>query len=368
MNTPDKPRNTVRRRSLPARVARSSSVENAARAAALLVLLAGMAIIGWGFFSSAASFSRLLRAAFAPSGAAAEVGPPPSLQALGQPAAASAGEDRGAANLPPDTDAVGFAPLHVPAEGVPASAPALDPSAQERAYPAPAGAPQAGQGAPILPVPLPYPVALPLVVQQEVAAPQEVAAAQAAAAPQEVAAPQEAAAAQDVAAQEVAAPQEVAAQEIAGAVPERIRIPRVGLDAPVTLAPLATIEIGGQTYTQWLAPYSFAAGWQEGTALAGAPGNTVLNGHHNIYGEVFGRLHELTQGDAVEVDSGGRTLHYTVRQVMILEERGLPMQQRLENARWVLPSQDARLTLVTCWPPESNTHRLIVVAAPADDK
>jgi sortase A len=49
---------------------------------------------------------------------------------------------------------------------------------------------------------------------------------------------------------------------------------------------------------------------------------------------------------------------------MKLKERDAGIAQRQENARWVLPSTDERLTLVTCWPPASNTYRLIVVAVP----
>jgi len=36
----------------------------------------------------------------------------------------------------------------------------------------------------------------------------------------------------------------------------------------------------------------------------------------------------------------------------------------LQNARWIMASSDERLTLVTCWPAYSNTHRLILVAKP----
>ncbi|HOG80388.1 MAG TPA: sortase, partial [Anaerolineaceae bacterium] len=49
---------------------------------------------------------------------------------------------------------------------------------------------------------------------------------------------------------------------------------------------------------------------------------------------------------------------------MILPERNQPVEQRIENARWIEPSVDTRLTLITCWPYESNTHRLVVVARP----
>ncbi len=55
---------------------------------------------------------------------------------------------------------------------------------------------------------------------------------------------------------------------------------------------------------------------------------------------------------------------YQVTERLILPERDQPVEVRLENARWIGPSEDERLTLITCWPEDSNTHRLIVVAEP----
>jgi LPXTG-site transpeptidase (sortase) family protein len=49
---------------------------------------------------------------------------------------------------------------------------------------------------------------------------------------------------------------------------------------------------------------------------------------------------------------------------VIFPERFARLEQRVENARWILPSEDERLTLITCWPYESNTHRLVLVAKP----
>ena len=49
---------------------------------------------------------------------------------------------------------------------------------------------------------------------------------------------------------------------------------------------------------------------------------------------------------------------------MILPEAGATLEQRLENSRWIGQSDDTRLTLITCWPAESNTHRLVIVAVP----
>jgi LPXTG-site transpeptidase (sortase) family protein len=49
-----------------------------------------------------------------------------------------------------------------------------------------------------------------------------------------------------------------------------------------------------------------------------------------------------------------------------LREAGESSKTRMENASWIGESNDERLTLVTCWPYESNTHRLIVVARPVN--
>ncbi len=51
--------------------------------------------------------------------------------------------------------------------------------------------------------------------------------------------------------------------------------------------------------------------------------------------------------------------------IHILPEKGQPPEVRRRNLAWILPTREERLTLVTFWPPENNTHRLIVVARPA---
>jgi LPXTG-site transpeptidase (sortase) family protein len=151
-----------------------------------------------------------------------------------------------------------------------------------------------------------------------------------------------------------------------GLPPERIVIPAIDLDAPIEPAKTRLIQYYGKLYEQWVAPNGFAAGWHGNSSMVGVAGNTVLNGHHNVNGEVFGRLVELEEGDIIEVYSGNELFVYEVRLKMILKELGEPIEVRYQNARWILPSLDERLTLVTCWPKTGNTHRLIIVAFPTD--
>ena len=148
--------------------------------------------------------------------------------------------------------------------------------------------------------------------------------------------------------------------------PDRLVIPAIKLDAPVILANLKEIVYEGQTYQQWVPPDYFAAGLISSSASLGVAGNTVFIGHHNVDGEVFGHLVDLQVGDAILVYSGGKEFAYIIVLKMILPERNQPIEVRLENAKWIAPSDDERLTLVTCWPYESNTHRLIIVAMPVN--
>jgi len=147
-------------------------------------------------------------------------------------------------------------------------------------------------------------------------------------------------------------------------IPTRIEIPVIGLVAPIVPSEPAEVKIGFETFEQYKAPDKFAVGWHTTSALLGQIGNTVFNGHHNIFGKVFENLNKVVPGDEIIVYGGLVQYTYTVVNVMILPERNVDMATRLENARWILPSQDERLTLITCWPANSNTHRLIVVAQP----
>jgi sortase A len=147
--------------------------------------------------------------------------------------------------------------------------------------------------------------------------------------------------------------------------PERLLIPSIELDVLVEPVGWFTIQLDGALYGQWQVPDHFAAGWHLTSAGLGERGNTVLNGHHNVYGQVFRRLEEVRPGDELTLIGGQREYAYTVEERTILAERGEPIEARLRNADWVMPTDDERVTLITCWPYTSNTHRLVLVARPA---
>ena len=146
--------------------------------------------------------------------------------------------------------------------------------------------------------------------------------------------------------------------------PQRIEIPAIRVDAAVTAVGLQAIQQNGQTYYQWQVPNTNKAGWHNSSALLGQRGNTVLNGHHNIFGEVFRDIVDLQKGDEILVYDKSRVFHYRVTSVEILAEHGASMAVRLANAKWIEPTEDERLTLITCWPYTDNSHRVVVVAEP----
>lgn len=147
-------------------------------------------------------------------------------------------------------------------------------------------------------------------------------------------------------------------------VPVRILIPSIDLDAPVIPAPVNFEKLAGKEFLQWYVPDQFASGWHTTSAMLGETGNTVLNGHHNAFGEVFISLVDVTEGDIIWVESAQSRFKYQITNKMILPEKYEQLDVRMNNAQWILPSIDERLTLITCWPYETNTHRLIVVARP----
>lgn len=144
--------------------------------------------------------------------------------------------------------------------------------------------------------------------------------------------------------------------------PDRLLIPAIELDTPVVeLGWSASTDPDGRVFSQWdVAEY--AAGWHKNSAPLGLNGNVVMSGHNNILGSVFRELDQLREGDIATVTSGDIEYDYTISAVMIVPDKTATTEQRKENAKWIGTFEDDRLTLVSCWPRDDNTHRIIVVA------
>ena len=146
--------------------------------------------------------------------------------------------------------------------------------------------------------------------------------------------------------------------------PVRLIIPVINLDVPIVAMGWSVVDNGSQQVSEWDVPNWRAAGWLNSSALVGERGNTVLEGHQDIDGRVFENLDQLKEGDEIQVQAGSETHKYVVAARTIVPEKNQPPEVRRENARWIARSDDERVTLVTCWPRNDNTHRLILVALP----
>jgi LPXTG-site transpeptidase (sortase) family protein len=150
----------------------------------------------------------------------------------------------------------------------------------------------------------------------------------------------------------------------AAALPTHLVINSVGIDSDIIPVGWSIIQKDGFEYSIWQVA-DYAVGWHKTSVPLGQPGNTVMAGHHNVNGEVFRDLVNVEVGDAVTIYSGNQKFEYVVELKTIVKEKGEPVSVRKENAKWISPTDDERVTFVTCWPYTSNTHRVIVVARPA---
>ncbi len=146
--------------------------------------------------------------------------------------------------------------------------------------------------------------------------------------------------------------------------PTRIRIPAIGVDAAIVPIGWHTVTVDGVTAPMWEVPPPQVGGWHETSAPLGAPGNTVINGHNWPEDAVFHDLYRLRPGERVVLYSGETEFLYRVEAVRLLPEAGQPLEVRQANARAIQPTDDERVTLVTCHPYGSLRYRLIVIARP----
>ena len=154
------------------------------------------------------------------------------------------------------------------------------------------------------------------------------------------------------------------AAEPATSTPTRLIIPAIGLDSQVIPVGINLVQENGKTYGIWQVATN-EVGWHNLSAALGLAGNTVMAGHSDIYAKVFRNLKDIELGDEIIAVAAhtGQTYRYIVTQKFLVREAGVSEETRLKNAQWILPTQDERLTLVTC-AKAGSTHRLIVIARP----
>ncbi len=141
-----------------------------------------------------------------------------------------------------------------------------------------------------------------------------------------------------------------------------LQIPSLGIQTTVQeLGWGATTDANGNVISQWDELF-YGVGWLQNSAAPGESGNVVMSGHNNIYGAVFRNLWQLERGAEIHIDRNGTEFVYAVEAVSIQPEWNADAEQQALNASYLQQTEDARLTLISCWPPENNTHRVFVTA------
>lgn len=146
--------------------------------------------------------------------------------------------------------------------------------------------------------------------------------------------------------------------------PVRLAVGAIGLDTAVTPLGWRPVMEGDKEVNIWHM-VNKTPGWHLNSVVPGQPGNTVISGHNNTGGSIFRNLHRLQAGDEITIWTNvGTAVTYAVDKVNIVPEKHASAMQRTANAQAIAPTNDTRLTLITCWPWNSDTHRVIVVARP----
>ncbi|MGB9777248.1 MAG: sortase [Anaerolineae bacterium] len=120
----------------------------------------------------------------------------------------------------------------------------------------------------------------------------------------------------------------------------RIRIPSIGVDAPV---------VEGDDWES----LKRGVGHHIGSANPGERGNCILSAHNDIYGEIFRDLPKVNVGDVVEVYTASQVYRYRVTQTRIVEPTDVSV---------MYPTSSPVLTLISCYPYGVDTHRIVVIA------
>jgi sortase A len=148
----------------------------------------------------------------------------------------------------------------------------------------------------------------------------------------------------------------------------RILIPRINVDKKVIEVGWTLQDVSGQQVAVWeVAKYT--VGHHTGSANPGQRGNMVFAGHSGGRAYPFNDLFYLEPGDQIVVWSNGQQYDYSVQEKIVVDEVGpnVTAEQRQQNARYIEPTEDEIMTLVTCWPlsgPNKFAQRVIIRAKP----
>ncbi len=148
----------------------------------------------------------------------------------------------------------------------------------------------------------------------------------------------------------------------------RIIVPQIGLDKKVLEVGWTVQQVDGQEVAIWDVD-KYRVGHHRGTSNPGQGGNIVLAGHSGGKAYPFNDIFYLKPGDLIELYSNDQVFAYHVSDHILVDEVGQPIEKRLENARYIEPTDEEVVTMVACWPltgPNKFNQRIIIQAKPVN--
>ncbi|MBR6088860.1 MAG: class D sortase [Anaerolineaceae bacterium] len=120
----------------------------------------------------------------------------------------------------------------------------------------------------------------------------------------------------------------------------RIGISAINVDAPVVQG------------DDWEA-LKTGVGLNASSGIPGKPGNVILSGHNDIYGQVFRDIDRLVPGDEIMLLTEKNAYTYTVTGTRVVQPSQVEVMQQTE---------DSTLTLISCYPYLVDNQRIVVSA------
>lgn len=120
----------------------------------------------------------------------------------------------------------------------------------------------------------------------------------------------------------------------------QMQIAKISLSAPVVM---------GDNWEQ----LKKGIGQHLNTANPGQKGNMVVSAHNDIFGELFRELDKLEPGDEVIVITQDRSYTYIVTGTIIVNPTDVYVMD---------PTEDATLTMISCYPYRVDNKRIVVTA------
>jgi sortase A len=144
----------------------------------------------------------------------------------------------------------------------------------------------------------------------------------------------------------------------------RLSIPVINLNTSIKETyPKEETSVFGKEKIIW-EPVAFSVGHYNTSGNPGEGANIVLAGHNNTEGAVFQHLDQLEPGDELILFTENNEFHYQVQKKYIIPYFGVEEQGDAILQSFAAPRPSEMVTLISCWPYATNSHRIVIIAIP----